>query len=161
MMMLLVARGGRMAAVLAMTLAGCTPPSTTAADVEAVHAMRGRAEAAENAGDAEALLALFAEDAVMMPPNRPAVMGVAEARTFVPGFFQAFQLKERFVSQEVVVSGDWAFDRGTYSLSLTSKADSSAVTTEGKYLWLLQRSAEGEWRYARTAWSPNAPSVRP
>lgn len=143
------------------TGACASPARTSESDLRAINSMRTQAEAAENSGNAEALLALFAEDAVMMPPNRPAVVGVPAARAFVPDFFKAFALSEQFSSQEVVVSGDWAFDRGTYTLTLTSRSDRSAVTTKGKYLWILKRSADGTWKYARTAWSPDAPSVRP
>ena len=147
---------------IALVLGACTaPPPSTTVDVEAVNALRAQVEIAENAGNADALLALFTDDVVIMPANSPAVVGLAAAREFVPGFFQAFAVSEQFQSQEVVITGDWAFDRGTFTETLTSKTDSLTVTTVGKYLWLLRRSDDGAWKYARITWSPDAPPPRP
>src|SRR5690348_12779353 len=79
----------------------CAPTARNgASDRLAIDSLRARAQAAENAGDADALLALFSDDAVMMPPNRPAVLGVSAARAFVPEFFKAFALSEQFTSHE-------------------------------------------------------------
>ena len=39
--------------------------------------------------------------------------------------------------------GDWAFDRGQFTMTLTPKAGPADVTEHGKYLVLLQKQADG------------------
>ena len=59
----------------------------TEADVEVLHSVRETHDGAVNAGDLEAYLAVFAEDAVLMPPNEPPVVGKEATRAWAQGLF--------------------------------------------------------------------------
>ena len=124
--------------VVMVVFAGCTPAgeqpepmtaeiTSTEADVEALHRVRETHDGAVNAGDLEAYLAVFAEDAVAMPPNEPPVVGKEAFRAWAQVIFGQFSYEETMSSEEVVVTGDWGFDRGTYTIRPTPKVAGEAA----------------------------------
>lgn len=54
-----------------------------------------------------------------------------------------------YVSAEVLVAGDMAFDRGTFSFTVSPKSGGEQTLVTGKYLWLLRRSGAEPRRIAR------------
>jgi ketosteroid isomerase-like protein len=50
---------------------------------------------------------------------------------------------------EAVVAGDWAFDRGIESMTVTPIAGGPAQTMVQRALLILRRGTDGRWRYAR------------
>jgi uncharacterized protein (TIGR02246 family) len=121
--------------------------------MDAVAAIRKALEAAENASDADAAAALLTDDAVLMVPDFDVQEGKAACTVFlrdIMGWLAGqFQRRITYVSAEVAVLGDVAFDRGSFSFTVWPKSggDSSEVT--GKYLWLLRRSDGERWKVAR------------
>ena len=67
------------------------------------------------------------------------------------------QLEETWSSEEIVVAADWAFTRGTYSSTFTPRAGGEPVQENGKSLWILERQADGSWKYARAIWNSDNP----
>ena len=132
--------------------AGPTPEQVAAENAEAVAALnrlRDEFETTYNTNDASALAALYTEDGVLMPGNRPTVSGKQAVEASFQGVFDEFSAKLTISSEELQVGGDWAFDRGSYSISLTPKADGEAMEENGRYLVVLQRQADGAWKVAR------------
>lgn len=122
-------------------------------DISAIAAVRDALQAAENASDPEAAAALLTDDAVLMVPDFP----VQEGNTACLAFFrdvmgwlaENFERHIRYVSAEIGVEGDVAFDRGTFSFTVTPRSGGETTQTTGKYLWMLRRSATGTWVVSR------------
>lgn len=127
--------------------------STDDADVSAVAAVRDALEAAENAGDADAAAALLTEDAVLLVPDFPVQEGKEACTVFmreIMGWLSTqFHRHIAYVSAEIVVIGDMAFDRGTFSFRVSPASGGDATVVTGKYLWLLRRTAASPWQVAR------------
>ncbi len=123
------------------------------ADVRTLAAIRQALERAENAGDADAAAALLADDAVLMVPDFPVQEGKAACTNFMRDImgwlFAQFDRQIVYVSAEVVVIGDMAFDRGTCSFTVSPRSGGDSTHVTGKYLWLLRRTAGEPWRIAR------------
>jgi len=69
-------------------------------------------EAAMNASDTDALIALYAEDGVLMPPYTHSVVGKAAVREAYVAGSKVFALHVKFDIAEVVqMAPDWAFVR--------------------------------------------------
>jgi len=116
-------------------------------------AIRERLVAAENAGDPRAFEELLSDDAVIIPPGVPPIEGKAACIDFVRGVMA--EVKEEFASHaitltsaELVVTGDLAFDRGTYVHRLTHKDGPGEEIEHGSYVWLYW-CRDGAWRVAR------------
>ena len=129
----------------------------TVAERQAIAAVTAQTQAAENAGSVEQMRLHFADDVVMMGPNMPAVSGADSVAAAMRSFFDAFTVQIQYTSQEIVVLGDWAFDRGTYRHTLTPKSGGAPIPENGKYLWLYRRHPDGSWKQTRVIWNSNDP----
>jgi uncharacterized protein (TIGR02246 family) len=127
------------------------------ADLKAIEVVRDAHVAALNAGDARAWVAQFTDDAVQMPPNTPANVGTAKIASWSQAFLDQFHVRFALAVDEVRVSGEWAFERGTYTIGLTAKAGGPSMQDIGKYLTVYQRKPGNSWRMARDIWNSNSP----
>lgn len=127
-----------------------TTPDT---DASAIAAIRQSLEAAENASDADAALALLADDAVVMVPDFPVQEGKEACAVFlrdIMGWLATqFDRHITYESAEVAVVGELAMDRGAFAFTVVPKAGGPGEEVTGKYLWLLRRDAAASWRVSR------------
>lgn len=142
--------------LLTLIMTACQPTDDSA-DSSAIDRARQDTEAAENAGSVERMRVHFADDIVMMGPNMPAVSGAANVAEAMRGFFDTFDVQIQYSSEEIVIAGDWAFDRGTYRHTLTPKQGGPSLNETGKYLWVYRRVPDGSWRQARVIWNSSDP----
>ena len=126
------------------------------ADLRAIDLVRDAHVAALNKGDAAAWVAQFTEDGVQMPPNAPANVGKANIHSWSQGLLAHFRVQFSLAVEEVRVLGDWALERGSFTISLSGKAGGPDMKDVGKYITLYQRRPEG-WRMARDIWNSNTP----
>jgi len=131
--------------------------SNSQADVEAINHIRAAHIAALNDGDVNAWVAAFTNDGVQMPPNAPANLGRESIRAWSQAFLAPFRVEFTLAVDEVQVAGDWAFERGTYTITLTPKASREPRQDIGKYLTIYQRQPGGAWGMARDIWNSNHP----
>jgi uncharacterized protein (TIGR02246 family) len=102
--------------------------------------------AAFNAGDLDALIALYEPDAVLIPePGRP-VGGHAAIREALQGFLA---LRGTMTIQPIAIfpTGDLALTHGRWTLSATSP-DGRPLTLGGKAAEVLRRQPDGTWLHA-------------
>jgi ribosomal-protein-alanine N-acetyltransferase len=122
-------------------------------DAQEIADVRAALRAAENAGDTEGLLALLARDVVAMVPSAPVLEGwdacAGFVRSALAGLLSYFERKVEYVSAEVAVLGDVAYDRGTFSVTTARRDGGDRDQATGKYFWLLRRDGGGAWRIAR------------
>ena len=127
------------------------------ADLEMISDLREVYATAVNAGDVDRLTDSFTEDAVVMPPNEPVVTGYEAIELWFQANFEEFTAELTVSSEEVEVVDEWAFDRGTYTLTLTPKAEGEPIEDNGKYIDILQKQPDGSWKYTRTIWNSDRP----
>lgn len=143
--------------------AGCraqAEPSLATADTAAIRTVLDAYFDAANAGDASRWAGLYAEDAVMMPPNSPAVVGRAAIESWLA------MLPVRITDAvgtalEVEGAGDVAYVRGTYSMSLQVPGVPESVPQRGKLLQIYARQSGGSWLLARDIWNADATPAGP
>jgi ketosteroid isomerase-like protein len=98
------------------------------------------------------LLDLYVPDPIVMRSNHPPIRGAAAAREF---FFNALDAGLGEVEMEplrVDIAGDLGYEAGRFS-ALVPSASGKRREERGKYLWVCQRQANGEWRLAADCWS--------
>jgi len=144
---------------LALLTVACGTSTTvdSAADRQAIAIATAQFQAAENAGDVDRFRDFFADDLVMMGPNGPAVTGADSVATLMRVFHNAYSVQVKYDSEEIVVFGDWAFDRGVSRYTVTPKAGGAQIQETGKYLYLYHRQADGSWRQSRVMWNSSDP----
>jgi ketosteroid isomerase-like protein len=111
-----------------------------------------------NAKDWMGDLALYTEDAIELPPNQAAVQGKAAIQSWMEGFppFSNFQVQ----SLEIGGQGDLAYDRGTYSMTMTPPG-AAPIEDRGKYLTICRKQADGSWKIARLIYNSDLPLPAP
>jgi ketosteroid isomerase-like protein len=71
---------------------------------------------------------------------------------------EQFTFDETWTPTETVVSGDLAFQSGSYTTTATPRAAGDARTIKGTFLRIYQRQPNGEWRMTRDTFnSENTP----
>jgi ketosteroid isomerase-like protein len=141
------------AIALALLHVGCQPraPET---ELEAINTLQGQVDAAIMAGDTESYVALIAEDAVLMPPNAPPVIGKDAIRSWNQTVSQQFRIEGYTpVDNEVVLAGKWAFRRATADWTLRPLVGGEPIHDSGKFIIIYERQADGSWRVARDIWN--------
>jgi uncharacterized protein (TIGR02246 family) len=129
--------------------------SPASADEAAIRAQTASWEKAYNGGDAKAVAAQYAEDALLLPPGAPGVRG----RAAILAFFTKDIADSKaagvvFVidpKTDVGVSGNTGWESGTYKVTVKG-----AVVDTGKFL-SVSRKKDGKWLYIRDTWNSDAP----
>ena len=145
-------------AMVALT-AACDSASTfdPAADRQAIAAVSAMFAAAENAGDVDQMLQLFADDMIILSPNAPALSGADRIAAATRAAYESLKVQVEYNSEEIAVFGDWGFDRGTERFTLTPKSGGTPISMNGKYLWLYRRQPDGAWKQSRVMWNSSDP----
>jgi len=128
------------------------------ADLSAIDKVRDAHVAALNVSDASAWAAQFADDGVQMPPNAPANVGKAMIASWSHAMLSQFRVQFALSVDEVRVRGEWAFERGGYTISLSPTAGGSPVRDSGKYITIYERKPADTWRMARDIWNSSNPA---
>jgi uncharacterized protein (TIGR02246 family) len=136
------------------------PMAVAADDAAAIQAVTAAWVKGYNAGNTDAIVALYAEDAVVMPPGAPPLRGHAAIRQYLVKDIAGSQAAGITLVlgsvNDVGVSGNLAWHSGTYSV--TNK--SGATIDTGKYLE-ARRKVGGKWQIIRDIWNSDTPSAAP
>ena len=135
-------------------LAGCAR-GPGAEDTAAV-AARGTAEIEQflahveqvfDAGDLDAAVAVFADDAVILAQGAPDAVGKAAIRSLYEQAMAQAKLGVRFHTEEIVTRGDLGYERGTYTLTLTDKGTGQVLATQtNRHVHVFKRQSDGAWK---------------
>jgi uncharacterized protein (TIGR02246 family) len=114
----------------------------------AIEAANARASEAFGRQDAAALAAVYAEQAVLLPPNAVSVRGHRAIQEMYQRGFDAGLTACRLETLNVESAGDRAVEEGRYTLYTRD----GRVADEGKYIQLWKREGE-QWAAYRDIWN--------
>jgi len=98
------------------------------------------------------LIDLYLSDALVQRPNSPAVRGTAAIREFFFGLIEAGMSEVELEPQRTELFGDFGYEAGRCK-SLVPVAMGKRREERGKYLVVLSRQANGEWKIVADSWS--------
>ena len=113
-----------------------------------------------NSGNAAGVVALYADNAVLMPPNAPSARGVAAIKDAITqeiaGAKKAGITLASGTGDEVGIAGDMAWHAGSYFVN-----DKSGKSVDkGKFLEVWERKG-GKWRIVRDIWNSSGAQPAP
>ena len=150
-------------AVMLLATVACAQPKPgglTTADSTALRALDSSFVSAILGSDWSALTTYYTQDAVLMPPNEPSVLGpTAISQWFANTGLQVNEFTINVSSLEG--QPEMAGVRGTYTFTFTLAPATAAVTDSGKFLWLVRRGPDGRWRIAAEIWNSSVPLPLP
>ena len=125
---------------------------------EVVTALLAKYNAALNASSTEAVMPLYAEDGVFMPPYSQSAVGCAAVRRAYDAVFKAITLNVKFTIVEIVEVGPgWAFARTNSAGTTTDQATGRKSVEGNQELFIFGKDQDGAWKIARYSFSPTNP----
>lgn len=103
--------------------------------------------------NADAVAAMYTDDAYILPQNMPAIQGRAGIKEFFSGAMASGIRKVRLVTEEVDGNANMAIEKGHYEMMV----DGDVVVDEGKYL-VHWKNLDGKWMFHRDMFSSDKPA---
>ena len=120
---------------------------TDGADIAAINALYDQYRLGANTGDLGLFISVWADDAILMEPNAPAISGKERIRAHLEIPFEQFDQDIAMHGEpEVQVYDDIAFFSGAFTVSRTPRAGGATTLIDGKWMDILKRQADGTWK---------------
>lgn len=148
----------RLAALVAGIALAASGIAAQGKDDPAIAKIRAAYQTAVGSQDGAALAKLYAPDGMEMPPNAPSAKGRAAIEAYHKAFAQQWMMHGMTItSTDSKVTGDMAYDVGTYKQTLMSQKGGGMVEDHGKYIVLLKKDASGNWLITHAMYSSDNP----
>jgi uncharacterized protein (TIGR02246 family) len=128
-----------------------------AADRRGVEEATARLLDAVNSANVGQVIALWAEDGVLMPPNHPAVHGRDAIEKYFRDLFQRARFQFVFSASSIHIDKDTAIELVHYSAEAWLSGSSTPVADRGKGVHVYRRDARETWRLAMDIWNTDMP----
>ena len=152
-------------ALAVSAFAGTVPAQTAAAggatiaeDEAAIRSTLASYSDALNGGKTAAVLPLYTDDGVFMPPYSQSAVGKEAVAKAYDAVFSELTFHVKFTIAELVVMAPvWAYVR-TNSAGTTDHRSTGKTTAEANQeLFIFKKGDDGKWRIARYSFSPTNP----
>jgi uncharacterized protein (TIGR02246 family) len=128
------------------------------ADMEALKALPEQWDVTYHANDLEAIMQLYTQDAVRLPPNEDIQDGKEAIRNHLQSEFSEYTSEGEIVVIDARVSGDLGYVRGTYIGKSTSKTGGEPIMYDNRFVTVAQRQVDGSWKSICEIWNDSPPS---
>jgi uncharacterized protein (TIGR02246 family) len=130
---------------------------STAKDEAAIRDVMAKYNDALNSGKTAAVLPLYADDGVFMPPYSESAVGKDAVRKAYDAVFEELKFNVKFTIGELVVMAPaWAFVR-TNSAGTMGHHSTGKTTAEANQELFIFKKSDGKWEIARYSFSPTNP----
>jgi uncharacterized protein (TIGR02246 family) len=156
------------AAALACAMAGChgtndmasaPPPDTHDADVKAIGDLEAQWNKDYEARDLDKIAANYADDAVLMVPDAPAMQGKDPIHNGMQEMLKDPTLSLQFKASRVDVSGSLGYSQGTYVMRSTDPKTHKVMEEHGTYVTTYRKQGDGAWKVEADIATPSGPGM--
>jgi uncharacterized protein (TIGR02246 family) len=140
-------------------MSGSAPNSTTIAKEYAeIRSVLALYNDALNGGKTAAVLPLYTDDGVFMPPYSQSAIGKVAVQKAYDAVFGELKFRVKFtIAELVVMAANWAYVR-TNSAGTTDHHSTGKTTAEANQeLFIFKKGGDNKWRIARYSFSPTNP----
>ena len=130
--------------------------ASTAADEAAIAEFNRRYLQAINDGDIDTLAALTTDGHMMIASGGPPLTGKHALVAAMQRAFETTDFDESWSPEETVVSGDLAYQRGTFVVVSKPKTGGEEARIAGNFL-RIYRKVDGEWFMVRDSFNAQQP----
>ena len=149
------------ALVIAASLTACETSRakrpSTAQDEAAITEFNKHYLKAINDGDSATLASLTTPEHIMIAPGRPPLVGKEANDAANARVAQTSKIEETWAPIETFISGDLAYQRGTFTVAATPRAGGTTRNIRGTFLRIYKRQPNGEWRMVRDMFNSDQP----
>jgi ketosteroid isomerase-like protein len=146
---------GCIAVLLVALVCPASAASSKGADEQAIRDADAEWSAVAGAKDLDKTVSFYADDAVCLPPNQPAVTSQVGIRNLWKGFFENLaDISWKTTRVEMAKSGDIGYLIGTYAMTMKD-----GTKDMGKYCEIWKRLADGKWKVTVDMFSSDLPAT--
>lgn len=150
-------------------VAGCQPQTETAAapdraaDEAAIRAVLDGIATDFSDGKLEEMFSYYQDDVLVSAPGAPDIIGKAAWRESIDASLpQDMDMDLAFTTEELEISGDLAYERGTYAITVTDPAaPDQAMRIGGRHIHIFKRQPDGSWKGWRLMENSADPATSP
>jgi ketosteroid isomerase-like protein len=114
-----------------------------------------------NSANTDAVMPLYMDDGVFMPPYSPSAVGSAAVRKAYDNVFAAIRLTVKFNIAEIVeMSPDWVFARMNSAGTTLNHATGKTSAEGNQELFIFRRDRDGRFKIARYSFSTTNPQSK-
>jgi len=152
-----------LAPVLLLAVACQGAPSDPVAARQAIEANNAKIMRWYAEGQADSIGSLFAQDAWQLPPNSQPLVGRDSITAFWKNATRAGRWRFELTTQDVVVNGALAAERGAYTMAFEAGpgAPMPSFQDHGNYVVVWHKEADGVWRAVWDAPVSTVPAALP
>jgi ketosteroid isomerase-like protein len=142
----------------AVVVTGCSPRPDLEAERMAILKADSAWLAAARAANVDSTLSFWTDDARVISPGQPPLIGHAAIRTMLTEGFATPGFAVSWHTSEVVVapSGDVAYSFGTNMFTVPGP-EGRIDTLRGQGVVIWRKGPDGRWRSSVDTWTPQAP----
>jgi ketosteroid isomerase-like protein len=123
-----------------------------------IDAMRERIDAAWLRSDADGITGYLAEDAILLPPNSPRLVGREQINRWLREFFQHYTMTELAMPErELTVVGSLAVERSVYEWSLAAHDGGEPIRDHANWVGVWRQAPDGSWAEVCGIWNSALP----
>lgn len=123
------------------------PSVDIGADIQAIKDLVADFNVALNTGDIDKASFYFADEVIVIPPNRSILMGKAAFINDLQQLFEQFTFKEVDVVKDVQIRGDLAVIHYTWTCETTPKAGGEPTNANGNGIMFLKKQPDNIWKF--------------
>jgi uncharacterized protein (TIGR02246 family) len=128
------------------------------ANEKAVAGVLAKYQDALNNSDTSAVMRLYTDDGVFMPPYRQSAVGAAAVQKAYDAVFKAIKLSVKFNVAEVVeIAPNWVFARTNSPGTTTINATGAKIAEANQELFVFRKGSDKSWKIARYSFSSTNP----
>jgi ketosteroid isomerase-like protein len=145
--------------IFIVVMCACAQEFDTTADIEAQKKLTEKWDEFVTNGDFDAMLNLYVDNPIRMHQHEPILIGKDAIRTSFQTFREQNDVNVENKVADVIITGEYAVVRGTFSGYLIPKQTGKKVQIEGKGVSLRQRQTDGSWKIVYDIWNSDFPET--
>lgn len=134
--------------------------TTHAADQTAIAEFNRQYLEAINEGDIDTLASLTTDEHMMISSGGAPLAGKQALVDAMTRVFQTTEFEESWAPEETVVSGDLAYQRGTFVVVAKPKSGGAESRVTGNFLRIYRKQPDGRWLMVRDMFNSQQPRER-
>ncbi len=109
--------------------------------------------------DAQSAANIYTEEASILPPNEPIIIGRENIKKYWEGLIEAGLIDVKVQTLDAKSDGDLGYEIGSYELKFQDSTGKTYLD-KGKYTEILKRKPDGNWVSIFGMWSADSPEPK-
>lgn len=134
--------------LLALFAAGCQRAQKQEPDIKALRHVEIAEEQAWSSKDLERALSFYADDATLMYPNMPAIVGKESIRKYMKPLFAepSLRIQYQLDKVDVTATGDLGYTQGIQFCAMTDPKTGKPSRDSGRWFTVRKKQTDGSWK---------------